>query len=79
MIDQLRAGPARREIPFDFDVPLYPVPFSQPIQERGLLFGRECLDLVLNVHDIHVRMISQFCDGALRDGEPIRSYYPSNL
>ena len=57
MIQQLRASSAGREIPLDFAIPLEAVSFSQPSQKGGLLFDRECLDLVLNIHDIHVRMV----------------------
>jgi hypothetical protein len=60
MIQQVSAAASGREIPLNFGIPPKAVSFfSQPIQKGGLLFDRECLDLALNIRDIHVGMVFQ--------------------
>src|SRR5450759_460811 len=46
-----------REVLFEFEVPLEAIPFQKPNGEAGLLFRRKRLNRVLNLGQVHIRIL----------------------
>src|ERR1035437_9833958 len=61
-VEKGHSCPAGREVPFEFEVPLAAIPFREPIGEAGLLFRRKRLNRVLNLGQVHIRILPRQCD-----------------